>query len=60
MQEWTMQVRKGLIELWLMAHLAQGRSYGYQLGQLMLEGGGEGVRWGTNLPDPGSPGARVG
>ena len=47
MQEWTMQVRKGLIELWLMAHLAQGQSYGYQLGQLMFEGGGEGIRWGT-------------
>jgi PadR family transcriptional regulator, regulatory protein PadR len=45
-----MQVRKGLIELWLMAHLAQGQSYGYQLGQLMFENGGEGIRWGTIYP----------
>jgi PadR family transcriptional regulator PadR len=46
-QDWTAQVRKGLIELWLMGHLAQGQSYGYQLGQLMFEDGGQGVRWGT-------------
>ncbi len=51
-QEWTMQVRKGLIELWLMGHLAQGQSYGYQLGQLMFEDGGQGVRWGTIYHGP--------
>ncbi len=50
MQDWVMQVRKGLIELWLMGHLAQGQSYGYQLGQLMFEEGGQGVRWGTIYP----------
>ncbi|MGD0999492.1 MAG: PadR family transcriptional regulator [Candidatus Brocadiia bacterium] len=39
MQTWATQVRKGLIELWILGHLSQGQSYGYQLRELLFEGG---------------------
>ena len=47
MQRWMTQVRKGLVELWLMGHLAQGQSYGYQLGQLLFENGAQEFSAGT-------------
>ena len=50
MQIWTTQVRKGLVELWLMGHLAQGQSYGYQLGQLLFENGAQELPAGTIYP----------
>jgi PadR family transcriptional regulator PadR len=31
MQVWTSQIKKGVTELWLMATLARGEAYGYQL-----------------------------
>jgi PadR family transcriptional regulator PadR len=42
-QAWATQVRKGLIELWLLGHLSQGQSYGYQLRELLFESGGQKV-----------------
>jgi PadR family transcriptional regulator PadR len=42
-QTWATQVRKGLIELWILGHLSQGQSYGYQLRELLFEGGGQKV-----------------
>ncbi len=49
MQIWVTQARKGLIELWLMGHLAQGQSYGYQLQELLF-GNGQKVPAGTIYP----------
>ena len=43
MQTWATQVRKGLIELWILGHIAQGQSYGYQLQELLFENGGQRV-----------------
>ena len=50
MQTWVTQARKGLIELWLMGHLAQGQSYGYQLQELVFENSGQKVPAGTIYP----------
>ena len=50
MNTWMMQLRKGLIELWLMGHLGQGQTYGYQLGQLLFENGGQEVARATIYP----------
>ncbi len=33
MQTWMAQVRKGIIEFWLMAALGRGEKYGYELSQ---------------------------
>jgi PadR family transcriptional regulator PadR len=39
-----------LIELWLMGHLAQGQSYGYQLQELLFENSGQKIPAGTIYP----------
>jgi PadR family transcriptional regulator PadR len=46
-QAWATQVRKGLIELWMLGHLSQGQSYGYQLRELLFENGGQKVHGAT-------------
>ncbi len=43
MESWATQIRKGLIELWILGHLSQGQSYGYQLRELLFENGGHKV-----------------
>jgi PadR family transcriptional regulator PadR len=43
MQTWMSQIRKGVIELWLMATLARGERYGYELFQQLSGRVGEGV-----------------
>jgi PadR family transcriptional regulator PadR len=40
-------MRKGLIELWMLGHLSQGQSYGYQLRELLFENGGQKVAGAT-------------
>ena len=47
MQTWSSQLHKGLVDLWLLGHLAQGQSYGYQLGQILFENGGITLSSGT-------------
>jgi PadR family transcriptional regulator PadR len=42
-QAWATQVRKGLIELWILGRLSQGQSYGYQLREFLFEDGGQKV-----------------
>ena len=39
MDTWATQIRKGLIELWILGHLSQGQSYAYQLRELLFENG---------------------
>ena len=39
METWATQIRKGLTELWILGHLSQGQSYGYQLRELLFEKG---------------------
>jgi PadR family transcriptional regulator, regulatory protein PadR len=43
MQTWMTQVRKGVIELWLMATLDNRESYGYELVQQLSAKGGEDI-----------------
>jgi PadR family transcriptional regulator PadR len=50
MQMWMSQVRKGVVELWLMAILARGETYGYELFQNLSGKIGEGISEGTVYP----------
>ncbi len=50
MQTWMSQVRKGVIELWLMATLARGEMYGYELFQRLSGRVGQGVSDSTIYP----------
>ena len=44
------QLRKGILELAIMAALAQGRHYGYSLVRVLSEGAGESLKEGTIYP----------
>ncbi|MGO8702505.1 MAG: PadR family transcriptional regulator [Candidatus Brocadiia bacterium] len=50
MQRWMSQVRKGVIELWLMAILARGEAYGYEVFQQLSGKVGEGIGESTVYP----------
>jgi DNA-binding PadR family transcriptional regulator len=43
METWATQIRKGLIEPWILGHLSQCQSDGYQLRELLFENGGQKV-----------------
>jgi len=49
-QTWMTQARKGLVELWILGHLAQGQSYGYQLQELLFENSGQKIPLRTIYP----------
>ena len=50
MHVWTAQVRKGLVELWVLAALSKGESYGYQLLQGLAESAGVEISESTVYP----------
>ena len=47
---WTVQVRKGLLELWVLRALSKGECYGYDLVKAIADGGGLGISEGTLYP----------
>jgi PadR family transcriptional regulator PadR len=47
MQKWMSQVRKGVVELWVMGALARGETYGYELFRQMSGRVGAGVNSST-------------
>lgn len=50
MEAWMTQVRKGLIEFWLMAALGRGEMYGYELFRQLSRWAGQGVSHRTVYP----------
>jgi len=50
MQMWMSQVRKGVIELWLMAILGRGEAYGYEIFQQLSGKVGQGISESTVYP----------
>jgi PadR family transcriptional regulator PadR len=50
MQKWAAQLRKGLVEMAVLAALADGEAYGYQLLQRMKQADGLGVTESTVYP----------
>jgi len=50
MEEWMTQVRKGLIEFWLMASLGRGEMYGYEIFQQLSGRVGQRVSHRTVYP----------
>jgi len=47
---WTVQARKGLLELWVLRSLSHGECYAYDLVKALTEKGGLGVSEGTLYP----------
>lgn len=49
-ENWTVQARKGLLELWVLRSLAAGESYGYDLVSSLVARGALGITEGTLYP----------